>query len=303
MGWFGVTLLQLAYFVEVCKCRNMTKAAAKLHISQPAITKSIQELEGEYGVRLLLRRKSGQELTSEGQFLFQRAEELLRQSEELDTCMKQLCSSRRTVRAGVSVVFVQLFPRFLRDYQAAHPNIELKSYAFGTMELQQHMENGSIDIAISGQSDFLPFPSRVLLETESWFWTNRENSLSKREQIDIEKDLDKVPIGLFRENMSYPQNRIVNQYYPLGNDTTADVRFCTNQFGEIRQKLLENEISTFLPKRILAGCPQLVSIPTTQPLRFTLLAYWNEGYIRSHLLDFVDFAEEYIAKASEETGG
>ena len=77
-----MTLLQLAYFVEVCKCRNMTKAAANLHISQPAITKAIQELESEYGARLLLRRKNGQELTGEGQFLYQRAEALLRQAEE-----------------------------------------------------------------------------------------------------------------------------------------------------------------------------------------------------------------------------
>lgn len=147
-----MTLLQLAYFVEVCKCRNMTKAAANLHISQPAITKAIQELESEYGARLLLRRKNGQELTGEGQFLYQRAEALLHQAEELDAAMKQLCSRRKTVRVGVSVVFVHLFPDFLRDYQAANPGLELKSYAFGTVELQQHMEKGSIDVAKIGRA-------------------------------------------------------------------------------------------------------------------------------------------------------
>lgn len=291
-----MTLLQLAYFVEVCKCRNMTKAAANLHISQPAITKAIQELESEYGARLLLRRKNGQELTGEGQFLYQRAEALLRQAEELDTAMKQLCGRRKTIRVGVSVVFIHLFPGFLRDYQAANPNVELKSYAFGTVELQQHMEKGSIDVAISGQSDELPFPCRVLLQAESYFWTRRENPLAAKELIDIEKDLDRTPIGLFRENISYPQNRGVDQFYPLRGDAVANVSFCTNQFGEIRQKLLEGAVSSFLPRHILDDCPQLVSIPTLPSLRFNLLAYWNSDHISSHLLDFVNFAEEYIAQ-------
>ena len=203
-----MTLLQLAYFVEVCKCRNMTKAAANLHISQPAITKAIQELESEYGARLLLRRKNGQELTGEGQFLYQRAEALLHQAEELDAAMKQLCSRRKTVRVGVSVVFVHLFPDFLRDYQAANPGLELKSYAFGTVELQQHMEKGSIDVAISGQSDSLPFPSRVLLQAESRFWTRRDSPLAGREVIHIDTDLGDTPIGLFRENIRSEERRV-----------------------------------------------------------------------------------------------
>ncbi len=291
-----MTLLQLAYFVEVCKCRNMTKAAANLHISQPAITKAIQELESEYGARLLLRRKNGQELTGEGQFLYQRAEALLHQAEELDAAMKQLCSRRKTVRVGVSVVFVHLFPDFLRDYQAANPGLELKSYAFGTVELQQHMEKGSIDVVISGQSDSLPFPSRVLLQAESRFWTRRDSPLAGREVIHIDTDLGDTPIGLFRENISYPQNRGVDQFYPLRGEAVANVLFCTNQFGEIRQKLLEGAVSTFLPQHILDDCPQLVSIPTDPPLRFNLLAYWNGGHISSQLLDLVTFAQDYIAR-------
>lgn len=289
-----MTLLQLGYFVEVCKCRNMTKAAAKLHISQPAITKAIQELESEYGVQLLLRRKNGQELTQEGQFLYQRAEALLHQAEELDAAMKQLCKQRRVIRVGVSVVFIQLFPEILGDYQRTHPGLELKSYAFGTVELQQHMEKGSIDVAISGQSDSLPFPSRVLLRERSYFWTRRDNPLAGKTVIDVDKDLDGTPIGLFRENISYPRNREVDQFYPLRGEAAANVLFCTNQFGEIRQKLLDGVVSTFLPRHILDDCPQLVSIPTTRPLCFNLLAYWNGDHISSQLLEFVNFVEEYI---------
>ena len=59
-------LRHLRYFVAVAEILNFTKAAAKLHLAQPSLTRQIHNLEAEIGVRLLDRSKSQVALTSEG---------------------------------------------------------------------------------------------------------------------------------------------------------------------------------------------------------------------------------------------
>src|SRR5437667_5427779 len=59
-------LRHLRYFVAVAEVLNFTKAAAKLHLAQPSLTRQILNLEQEIGVRLLNRSKSRVDLTEEG---------------------------------------------------------------------------------------------------------------------------------------------------------------------------------------------------------------------------------------------
>ena len=289
-----MTLLQLSYFLEVCNCRNMTKAAANLHVSQPAITKAIQELEREYGVKLLVRSKNVQDLTYEGKLLYTYASQLLQQAISLDTEMHQLGGTQKAIRVGISVLFAQLFPDILKSFQNAHPDIEVKSYAFGGNELQRYVKSGSLDIGISGSPADPHLQSRVLLETASYFWTNRANPLSTQAIIDIDQDLNNEPIGLFRESMDNMNDPNLITPYPLSNSSNANIVTCTNQLGDIRQRLLNNTISTFLPKHALDDCQDLISIPTTPPVRFSFSAYWKNEYMYSYILDFVNFVENYV---------
>lgn len=48
-----MTLLQLSYYIEVCHTKNFTRAAENLHVTQPAITNAVQDLEKEFGLKLI----------------------------------------------------------------------------------------------------------------------------------------------------------------------------------------------------------------------------------------------------------
>ena len=62
---------QLQYLVKIVECGSITQAAKQLYLSQPSLTKAIQQLEAEYGVQLLRRTSQGIELTAEGRkFVF-----------------------------------------------------------------------------------------------------------------------------------------------------------------------------------------------------------------------------------------
>ena len=64
-------LTQLQYFMCISECGSFTKAAEQLHITQPSLSKAIAELEVEAGTTLLLRTKSGVQLTQEGQIVLE----------------------------------------------------------------------------------------------------------------------------------------------------------------------------------------------------------------------------------------
>lgn len=66
-------LYQLEYFIKVAECGSITKAAQKLYLSQPSLTKAISGLESEYGVKLLRRTSKGISLTSKGRDFLQYA--------------------------------------------------------------------------------------------------------------------------------------------------------------------------------------------------------------------------------------
>ena len=290
-----MTLSQLTYFVEVCNCRNMTKAAAKLHISQPAISKAIQDLENEYGVRLLLRRKAGEYLTYEGKVLYEYAVKLLSQEQALSTAMQQVKNKRDAIRVGTSVLFAQLFPGLLKAFTAKNTELELKNYTFGSIELQRYINNGSLDVAISGMQADSSFHCRTLLNTESHLWMHHANPLSGKKVIRSSHDLSGVPIGLFRESIPKPSDLTLANHYPLEISAEANVVCCTNQLEDICQKLRANSFVTFLPKHALDQYPELISIPLDPPVCFSFAVYWKDEYIHSTIFDFLNFSEHYIA--------
>ena len=76
-------LRRLQYFLAVAEERNFTRAAARLHIAQPALSRQVRQLEQELGVELLHRTTHDFELTEAGRFLLDRGPQLLAMSEEL----------------------------------------------------------------------------------------------------------------------------------------------------------------------------------------------------------------------------
>ena len=88
-------LNQLYYFKTVCKYNNITKAAEHLHVSQPAVTHAVRELEKELGICLFTRTNKNVVLTKEGEFFLQRSLGILASLEELIDEMHDLRSLKR----------------------------------------------------------------------------------------------------------------------------------------------------------------------------------------------------------------
>ena len=98
-----MTFEQLECFFEVARCRNFSRAAERLFMSQPTLTKAISKLEGELGVRLFDRSTHHCQLTEEGSMFFRKTEDLFFQ---LNSCIEDTRLSGRnryrTISIGIS---------------------------------------------------------------------------------------------------------------------------------------------------------------------------------------------------------
>ncbi len=140
----------LRTFLSVAQLGSLTRAAAQLHLAQPAVGRQVQILEEDLGVRLFDRHGRGMALTEKGQLLVERATSILRMVEEtraeLSTepgAVKGIVSLGAPPTAG-EVLAGRLVERFLRD----HPEATVRIVPAFTGYLLDMLERGEIDLAV-----------------------------------------------------------------------------------------------------------------------------------------------------------
>ena len=121
-----MTLKQLHYAVTVSETGNITEAARKLYIAQPSLTSAIQELEKEYGITIFLRKKTGIEITKEGDEFLGYARQVLEQANLINeryngiqTGKMRFCVSSQHYSFAVEA-FVKLLKQYGGDKYEYH---------------------------------------------------------------------------------------------------------------------------------------------------------------------------------------
>ena len=121
-------LQQLRSFASVARHRHFTRAAAELHIGQPAVSQHVRRLEAELGVRLLSRTTRSVELTEAGALLLDRVERALA---ELDAGLDELAELRGLVRGRLTIGAMQWLEPYdlaaaLATFHELHPAIDIR---------------------------------------------------------------------------------------------------------------------------------------------------------------------------------
>jgi DNA-binding transcriptional LysR family regulator len=119
-------------FVRVIEAGSFSVAARQLHVGQPAISKTIVQLEDRLGVRLLLRSTRGLSPTEAGRTFYERAKRAIAEAEEAELAARGAASALSgRLRVVVAVTFARLhvlphLPKFLADHPALHIDIVLQ---------------------------------------------------------------------------------------------------------------------------------------------------------------------------------
>ncbi len=144
-------LRHLRYFVAVADAGGVSRAAARLNISQPALSRQIRDLEVELGVALFDRAGGRLVLTGEGEDLLVRGRQLLADAAALGQRAAALRGGDQgIIRVGVAPLTLEaLLPRFLVRHQRRHPGIEVRLVEDSPSRLWAGVERGELTFAVS----------------------------------------------------------------------------------------------------------------------------------------------------------
>ena len=145
-------LRHLRYFVAVAEILNFTKAAAKLHLAQPSLTRQIHNLEEEIGVRLLNRSKSQVALTEEGRsFLVDARRVLALATESIQSVQRLSRGETGQLNLAYSSNFnFELLPATLGAFRQAFPHIALNLFDMTPAEQFRALEARKIELGFVG---------------------------------------------------------------------------------------------------------------------------------------------------------
>ena len=145
-------LRHLRYFVAVAEHLNFTKAAAKLNLAQPSLTRQIHNLEEEIGVRLLSRSKSHVSLTEEGRSFLVDARRILGLATESVLAVQRL-SRGETGQLNIAYLSnfnFELLPETLAAFRQAFPHVALNLFDMTPAQQFRALEARKIDLGFVG---------------------------------------------------------------------------------------------------------------------------------------------------------
>ncbi|SHO43385.1 LysR family transcriptional regulator [Anaerocolumna xylanovorans] len=148
--YMKVNLEHYKIFYFVAKNKSITAAAKELYLSQPTISKYIQNLEKELGMILFIRSKKGVVLTPEAEMLYEHVSKAYR---HIDLAEEELMNRRELqegiLHIGASEMTMQHFLlSYLEKYKTWYPNIRLKISNCSTPSAVEKLRNGIIDMAV-----------------------------------------------------------------------------------------------------------------------------------------------------------
>lgn len=145
-----MNLEQLRSFVEVADVANFTRAAERLHLAQPSLSRQISALEHDLGAELFHRARGGSTLTTAGQSLLPLARRMLADADTVRRELAELSGLQRgSVRLGATPsLSVGLVVEALSAFHAAHPAIGLHLSEQGSRRLLEELAGGELDLAL-----------------------------------------------------------------------------------------------------------------------------------------------------------
>ncbi len=264
-GGLTMTLIQMRYFVEVCRWQNITKAAEQLHVSQPTISVALRTLEEETELQLFQREGRKLMLTSDGSRLLGKVTHILEQMRQLEEDVHAMAHHRNLIRMALPLQLgTQFLPQILGEFHQLHPELELDIIESGGISALQMIEEEKLDIALTnyetGSNPKLDYEQ--LSTCEICFVTYPEHPLAGRKSVSCE-DLAEEPLVMLDSSFLVYQE--IHELYARHNKQPRVIHY--SPYLHTIKNLVRHQLgSTFLARPAILPDDHLAVVSLTEPI-------------------------------------
>lgn len=140
---------ELKYFIAVIEAGSFTAAAKTLHMTQPALSWNIKQLEAKLETQLIERTQTGVSVTESGQVFYDGAKDVIAHLNRLDRLMKSEAQRiRRKIRFGLTILSSINYMDQFQGYVGKYPQVELNFVQRGSKEIQDMLIQDKLDAAL-----------------------------------------------------------------------------------------------------------------------------------------------------------
>ncbi|EBI9517946.1 LysR family transcriptional regulator [Salmonella enterica subsp. enterica serovar Rissen] len=273
----------LRYFVEVVRQQSFTRAAEKLFVTQPTISKMLKNLEDELNCTLLIRDGRKLLLTDTGRVVFERGLAILAEFRQLEAELSDINHLNKGVlRLGIPPMVGMLMAGPISLFRQRYPSVELKISEFGGLTVQQAVMNGELDVAMTA----LPVEEASGLTTLSLFshplcvLVPRSGQWTSCDSIAPEA-LAEHPLLIYNEDFALSRQlmTLFSQH-----DVKPRIAVRSGQWDFLAAMVQAGVGIAILPEPICQRLDKatLRWLPLESDLRWQLGMIWREGVYLSH---------------------
>jgi DNA-binding transcriptional LysR family regulator len=265
--------------------KNISRASERLYISQPALTYRLKNLEKEVGTKLFFKTKKGIELTSEGIYLAQYAEDMVTKLQNTKDYLQNMQQEiRGTIRLGVSSNFAQYkLPPLLKEFLTAHPNVQFSVNTGWSADVMGLLNSSGVHLGVL-RGDYNWTGAKTLLQTEQLF-------LISKKEVDME-EVPELPFINYKTDSSLKD--IISKWWHNRYTEPPMITMETDR-QETCKEMVKNDLGiAILPEICLRPSDELYKYPlfyeNGEPVtRDTWLMYNQEFLKLSTVRTFIDF--------------
>ncbi|WP_026021824.1 LysR family transcriptional regulator [Bacillus timonensis] len=282
---------QLLSFMEVAKYKSITRAAESLHISQPALSKSLIALEEELGMTLMIRTNKTSDLTDSGRVVLDYAQRMISLLDEMKMTLSDVTNlARGEISIGLPPFIGGLFfPKVITKFHRTYPNINLNITEYGGARVVKSVEDGEFELGVTvlpiDETRFHVYP---IVEEKMRLLVHKDHRFVGRNSVSI-KELKEEEIIFYHEEFSLHQI-LMNHFHTAGFEPR--ILFKSSQWDLMSEMVAANLGITILPHSICNRVlhPDVRIIDTKQKILWKLAVITKrDRYISNAAKAFIDF--------------
>jgi DNA-binding transcriptional LysR family regulator len=276
-----VNLEQIKTFLAIYHSGSFQKASEELFIPQPTVSQRILQLEKSMGKQLIIRRKSGNQLTPEGKAFYPYALKILEVLEQGQVAVDKAARQEEVqLEIGCTNSLSNLFLFYvLENFMGYFPQTNVKVHSFSTSNVIHAIRMGTFNLGVTRYSiEDSELSFRLLNSEHIYFIVSHKHPWAKRSSVSLQ-DIERHPLIMYQEGKQY---RETIEFAFKRMNLTLNIKYEMNNLELIKQMVAGNYGATLFAPSYMGheiANNTLVPIPIDAnpfPIRQTFVIYNKE---------------------------